>query len=224
MAKRLHRSLSYGAEDREAKSRPGRTSTTNILSSFGGSVRNLFSPRQTGPEPPSPEAQASGLASQGEQNKQRQMWMQACYNATVLTFVFIAGCVCFAVYCVLEPFLQPLLWALLVGLILHPSKQWCVARLQDWAGNLERRSVPLSLALLLSPFLLLGWLTSCCEQLVLHYRLPLLLSTACITCLWLADALSLPLLLHSASAVPLALFERANTLLCQVSSLQVILM
>lgn len=222
MAKRLHRSLSYGADDREAKNRPGRTSTAKILSSFSGSVWNLFSPRPSGVHGHlTPEHQERRGA--GGQDKQRQMWMQACYNAVVLTFVFIAGCVCFAVYCVLKPFLQPLLWALLVGLFLHPFKQWCSTRLQDWVIDLERRSMPLSLALLLSPFLLLVWLTSRCEQHVLHYRTYLLLSAMCIMCLWLAYILSLPLLLYTALTVPLTLFERADAFLCHASPLQVIL-
>lgn len=55
----------------------------------------------------------------------------AFYNVLALvlsSFVILAF---WTVYCILEPFFKPLLWALLVGTVLHPFK----ANLSGWTGN-----------------------------------------------------------------------------------------
>jgi hypothetical protein len=57
----------------------------------------------------------------------------AFYNVLALvlsTFVILAF---WTVYCILEPFFKPLLWALLVGTVLHPFKANLSAWTRAWS-------------------------------------------------------------------------------------------
>lgn len=46
----------------------------------------------------------------------------AFYNVAVVCFLVAGGGAAMAVYFILQPFLKPLLWAILVGSVLHPLK------------------------------------------------------------------------------------------------------
>ena len=217
----VHRSFSHSSSDHE-RSILRKASAADALASIGGSLWNLLAQRSYAPPPSASSPPSPPEEEDSEHARQEAMWLQACYNAAVLTCVFVAGCICLAVYCVLEPFLQPLLWALLVGLFLHPFKRRSTARLQAWVASMERHHVPLSLGLLLCPVLVLGWLADWCERLLLSYWLSLLLSCAGVAALWLAYALSLPLLAYRALAMLSSACERVDAVLYHVSLLQVI--
>lgn len=98
--------------------------------------------------------------------KQEEPWVQAYYNAAAMVFVFIAGCVILAVYYVLEPFLHPLLWAVLVGIVLHPFKHICTSEITQWLHYIQESGLPLSLGAIFTPLFLFNWLSAKLESVV----------------------------------------------------------
>ncbi|KAK9875492.1 hypothetical protein WA026_007883 [Henosepilachna vigintioctopunctata] len=48
---------------------------------------------------------------------------QALYNAVALLLLFLCCAAGWALFVILEPFMKPLMWALLVGSVLHPLKR-----------------------------------------------------------------------------------------------------
>lgn len=89
----------------------------------------------------------SNIVPQGHEKALKQ----AFYNVAAIlfvVFVFVAG---IAVYYVLEPFLQPLLWAVLFGSVLHPLKHSLTVVLKNWLNNLHNTSTPLALGVMMFP-------------------------------------------------------------------------
>lgn len=70
-------------------------------------------------------------------------WTQAHCNVAMLFRVVIEGCICWAVYCVLESFFHPLLWAILIGTILHPFKKTGTDLIKRWLEALRDSHIPL---------------------------------------------------------------------------------
>lgn len=99
--------------------------------------------------------------------RQQEAWMQACYNAVALLFLFVVGCMLVAVYCVLESFFHPLLWAVLVGMVLHPFKHVSTSGITHWLQLTRRSGIPLSLAAVFTPLFLFNWLSVRLEEIVL---------------------------------------------------------
>jgi len=67
----------------------------------------------------------------------------ALYNAVALLLLFICCSVGYALFLVLEPFFKPLLWALLVGSLLHPIKYTISKQMKNWFVKLETTETPL---------------------------------------------------------------------------------
>lgn len=89
----------------------------------------------------------SNIVPQGHEKALKQ----AFYNVAAIlfvVFVFVAG---IAVYYVLEPFLQPLLWAVLFGSVLHPLKHSLTVVLKNWLKSLHSTSTPLALGVMMFP-------------------------------------------------------------------------
>ena len=122
--------------------------------------------------------------------------MQAYYNGVALVVLLVAGYICWAVYCVLEPFLHPLLWAVLVGTILHPFKKTWTERIRQWLDGLEHRSIPLSAGLVLSPVFLFNYLSKALEGAVVSYWHVIVSSVAGVSSLWFVYKLSIPVHLY----------------------------
>ena len=99
-------------------------------------------------------------------NKQEELWVQACYNAAAMVFVFITACVILAVYYVLEPFLHPLLWAVLVGMVLHPFKHICTSEITKWLHYIQNSGMSLSLGTVFIPLFVINWLSKKLESVV----------------------------------------------------------
>jgi predicted PurR-regulated permease PerM len=78
-------------------------------------------------------------------------WLQAIYNAVVFTMVGVVLCIVIAVYYILEPFLQPLLWAVLTGAFLFPFKHSSTTYIERWLGDINYSGIPLIAGLILSP-------------------------------------------------------------------------
>lgn len=75
----------------------------------------------------------------------------AIYNALALLFLFLGCAATIALYLILEPFIKPLMWALMVGSVLHPLKFRLSQGFRSWFENLEERRRPIVIALLLIP-------------------------------------------------------------------------
>lgn len=77
---------------------------------------------------------------------------QAVYNTVTIlfaAFVIVAGV---AVYFILQPFLGPLLWAVLFGSVLHPFKRSLSCCLGSWLDSLRESSTPLAIGVVCLPF------------------------------------------------------------------------
>ena len=105
-------------------------------------------------------------SADSQAKRQEDMWIQACYNAAALLFIFITGCILVSVYWVMEPFLHPLLWALLVGMVLHPFKHMSTSGITYWLKNVRRSGVPLSLAAIFTPLVFFNFLSCKLEHIV----------------------------------------------------------
>lgn len=76
---------------------------------------------------------------------------QAVYNALALFLLFLGGAAGCALYLILEPFIKPLMWALLVGSVLHPLKYKLAQRFRSWFDTLEKSNTPVVFGLMLVP-------------------------------------------------------------------------
>ncbi|XP_022907141.2 transmembrane protein 245 [Onthophagus taurus] len=75
----------------------------------------------------------------------------AVYNALAI-FLLVLGCAAgWALYLILEPFIKPLMWALLVGSVLHPLKYKLAQRCRAWFAALEESNTPVIFGILLVP-------------------------------------------------------------------------
>lgn len=76
---------------------------------------------------------------------------QAVYNAVALLLLTLCCAAGWALFLILEPFMKPLMWAVLVGSVLHPLKRSLRDRFQDWFETLESTQTPVVFGLLLLP-------------------------------------------------------------------------
>ncbi|XP_065582447.1 transmembrane protein 245-like [Artemia franciscana] len=66
----------------------------------------------------------------------------AVYNIIALIFVLLGVGAGTAVYFVLEPFIKPLLWAILIGSVLHPAKAAAVSWVTNYLQNMMDQKIP----------------------------------------------------------------------------------
>lgn len=76
---------------------------------------------------------------------------QAVYNALALFLLFLGCAAACALYLILEPFIKPLMWALLVGSVLHPLKYKLAQRFKSWFDGLDDSNTPVVFGILLVP-------------------------------------------------------------------------
>jgi len=77
----------------------------------------------------------------------------ATFNSLAFLVVFIAVLTGCGVYYTFQPFIKPLLWALLCGSALHPFKQLLALKLRNYITELETSSKSISLTVLFSPII-----------------------------------------------------------------------
>lgn len=75
----------------------------------------------------------------------------ALYNALALLLLFLCCAAVWALYLILEPFVKPLIWAVLVGSVLHPLKDSLAKRFRQWFNKLEESHTPLFIGLCVIP-------------------------------------------------------------------------
>lgn len=77
---------------------------------------------------------------------------QALYNAVAFFLLFVCCAAACAVYMILEPFIKPLIWAVLVGSALHPLKYSLRFKFQSWFDMLSSTNTPVVFGVILLPF------------------------------------------------------------------------
>ncbi|CAG0887665.1 unnamed protein product [Cyprideis torosa] len=81
------------------------------------------------------------------------------YNAAALLFLSCVAYMVLQVYhMVLQPFTQPLLWAILCGSVLHPMKWAFASTMRSWLADVQKSSTPTSVQIALVPLGLLKML------------------------------------------------------------------
>lgn len=219
MAKRFERSFSYGPdafnEEEERSLSPRRNARSH---SIVGSLWSFLYPRRS----PDQELQGGNGTDHpsAESAKQDDAWLQAYCNGVTIVVLLIAGCICWAVYCVLEPFLHPLLWAVLVGTILHPFKHTWTQRISQWLDGLEGNSIPLSAGLILSPLFLFNYLSKLLEATVLGHSKSIFSAVLGVVVLWLLYKLSMPLYLYRALTTVYSFLQNFENFMTYTSPIQ----
>nr|CAH7737375.1 unnamed protein product [Callosobruchus chinensis] len=102
----------------------------------------------------------------------------ALYNAVALFLLFLSCAAGYAVYMILEPFIKPLMWAVLVGSALHPIKRSLRYKFQTWFETLECTNTPVVFGIILIPFNILNDLSEFIGE-IIWTRLKLIIA-ACI--------------------------------------------
>ncbi|RZC33168.1 transmembrane protein 245 [Asbolus verrucosus] len=93
----------------------------------------------------------------------------ALYNAVALLLLFLCCAATWALFMILEPFVKPLIWALLVGSVLHPLKRSLRDKFQTWFESLEISHTPVILGVILLPINIVNDLSDLIgDQLVKH--------------------------------------------------------
>lgn len=136
---------------------------------------------------------------------------QALYNTLAFVFVLVFAASGIALYFILEPFLQPLLWALLFGSVLYPFKHSLSQALRDWLRHVQ---VPLAVAVATSPLTVLDNIAQSFISNILKY-IKLLAGTALI--MLVAYFLPLSVLVRLLSVLHIA-YSLASHCFCILSS------
>lgn len=75
----------------------------------------------------------------------------ALYNAVALFLLALICAAGWALFIILEPFFKPLVWALLVGSVLHPLKHGLREQFRKWFNEIEESGTPIVLGLCVLP-------------------------------------------------------------------------
>lgn len=92
---------------------------------------------------------------------------QAFYNTIAIVFILFVLASVAAVYLVLQPFLQPLLWATLIGSVLHPFKRKLTRFLRWWILDSQKR--PLSFSVIKMPLSLVNYSVNSLVSIIYQY-------------------------------------------------------
>jgi len=106
---------------------------------------------------------------------------QASYTAmsTLLLIICLAVAIC--IYFILEPFLRPLLWALLCGTLLHPLKYSLTERFKLRIKSLDSNGIPLMVGITIAPVVYLNEFSDFIEtQFLINWKVVTSLSLCCI--------------------------------------------
>lgn len=221
MTRRFGRSFSYGPDafNEEERSLSGGRYTRSH--SIVGSLWNFLYPRRS-PEHAQLQGSDETDHANAESAKQDDAWLQAYCNGVTIVVLLVAGCICWAVYCVLEPFLHPLLWAVLVGTILHPFKNTWTKRISQWLDGLEGNSIPLSAGLILSPLFVFNYVSKLLEATVVSHFRTILGAALGVVALWLLYKLSLPRYLYRALATVYSFLQNFENFMTYTSPIQLV--
>lgn len=75
----------------------------------------------------------------------------AFYNAVGLFVLFLCCAAGWALYIILQPFIKPLVWALLVGSVLHPIKHGLREQFRKWFQDIDDSGTPILIGICILP-------------------------------------------------------------------------
>ena len=169
----------------EVDGRPvGKLRTGKRRKSMAVAIRNLFKKHVTGSSTggsdeeesninsiPTSERRESHNLSFGSKSwlRPEEAWMQAVHNALALVCALLIGSILVAVYFVLEPFFHPLVWAILIGMVIHPFKHACTSKITESLMYAQASNLPISLVIFLAPFSMVSWLAKNLENFFKNY-------------------------------------------------------
>lgn len=93
----------------------------------------------------------------------------ALYNALALFALFLCCAASYALYVILGPFIKPLIWALLVGSVLHPFKCSLAKRFRSWFDALEESRTPIFIGIFIVPVNIINDLSEIIGSKLLKY-------------------------------------------------------
>ncbi|XP_015917993.1 transmembrane protein 245 isoform X2 [Parasteatoda tepidariorum] len=123
---------------------------------------------------------------------------QAFYNVAAIVFVLFIIVACVAVYYVLEPFLRPLLWAVLFGSVLHPFKHRMTVILKSWILKLQLSGTPLTIGTFTAPFIVIDHISENLWEFTLQY---IVIFATIVSCIFVSFLLYSCVPLHVISSI-----------------------
>ncbi|XP_069161261.1 transmembrane protein 245 isoform X6 [Procambarus clarkii] len=98
-----------------------------------------------------------------------QALRNAFYNVAAIVFVGCVAAAAWSVYMIFQPFVQPLLWAVLCGSLLHPAKHTVTTWTQGWLSEVQSTHGLLSFAIALLPLRLLDTISEVVGRFVVRH-------------------------------------------------------
>ena len=106
---------------------------------------------------------------------------QAAYTTISTFFLILCLSIAVCIYFILEPFLRPLLWALLCGTLLHPLKHTITERFKLRLDVMTCYDIPLFIGIIISPVVYLNELSAFLEcQFLVYWKMVTGLSMLCV--------------------------------------------
>lgn len=106
---------------------------------------------------------------------------QAAYTTISTFFLILCLSIAVCIYFILEPFLRPLLWALLCGTLLHPLKHIITERFKRKLNLMTYYDIPLLIGILISPVVYLNEFSAFLEhQFMAYWKTVMSVSTMCV--------------------------------------------
>ncbi|KAK5647698.1 hypothetical protein RI129_002590 [Pyrocoelia pectoralis] len=93
----------------------------------------------------------------------------ALYNAIALFALVLCCAASYALYVILGPFIKPLMWALLVGSVLHPFKRSLSKKFKSWFDTMEETGTPIFIEIFVIPVNIINSLSDFVGDKLLQY-------------------------------------------------------
>lgn len=93
----------------------------------------------------------------------------ALYNAIALFALVLCCAASYALYVILGPFIKPLMWALLVGSVLHPFKCSLAKKFKSWFDTMEKTGTPIFIEIFVIPVNIISSLSDFIGDKLLKY-------------------------------------------------------
>lgn len=106
----------------------------------------------------------------------------ALYNSLALFLLFICCAALGFLYLILEPFIKPLMWALLVGSVLHPIKYTLAQKFKSWFDTLDESRTPIVIGIFFIPINIINDISEFIGcTLVKHWKLLLAIGISAVS-------------------------------------------
>ncbi|KAK4309698.1 hypothetical protein Pmani_018695 [Petrolisthes manimaculis] len=161
---------------------------------------------------------------EGSRSPLEQVWRQfvpqghdqalrnAFYNVAAVVFVAGVGAAAWSVYIIFQPFVQPLLWAVLCGSVLHPFKHRITSWTRAWFGEIQNSHSLLCVSVALLPFTVLDTASERIGRFVVTHVRSVVMVTVILPLLYIV-------IYHTPPALTALASTLVNTLLAIITAL-----